>query len=135
MTVDDCSYEGNIATGNGGAMALQSVSPITISRTRFVHNQGGVGGGALYLTENSLAEIADAVFTSNTADSGGNDEAHGGALKLSGKSRVVMVRSNASESVATCGGFAYAEGGSNMTMASSRFSANTATRGCSPALA
>ena len=51
MTVSECSYHGNIATGQGGALYLQEVSPITITRTDFEHNQAVVGGGALYLTE------------------------------------------------------------------------------------
>lgn len=135
MTVSECSYHGNIATGQGGALYLQEVSPITITRTDFEHNQAVVGGGALYLTEHSLADITDAAFKSNTAASGGEDAAHGGALLLTGKSRVVLAHSNASESVATCGGFAYVEGGSNATIENSRFSANTAMRGCETALA
>ena len=78
--MSECSYHGNIATGQGGALYLQEVSPITITRTDFEHNQAVVGGGALYLTEHSLADITDAAFKSNTAASGGEDAAHGGAL-------------------------------------------------------
>ena len=134
-SIVDSHFVRNVATA-GGALYLHTVTDMTISRTGFERNRVTAGGGALYLTSASFAHLSDVEFLANTAlkTPAAGDEG-GGAVQLTHGSGMRLIDCNASAGVAACGGFAYLMQGSNMSVAGSRFTANTAMTGCVSTLA
>ncbi len=71
LLVEDCEFEGNHSTANGGALNLQGDGDATARRTHFLGNQSDADGGAVYddLTFGFSAEAC--VFVGNGATDGG----------------------------------------------------------------
>jgi predicted outer membrane repeat protein len=80
ITADDCSFEDNVANGNGGALAGTT---ITVSGSDFINNSAG-SGGAIYATAPGLLTITDSLFTLNESDSDGGAIYTSAAAVLSG---------------------------------------------------
>jgi predicted outer membrane repeat protein len=73
VDVADCLFRGNTAV-QGGALACPEYEPtsITVSRSRFLANQCGLGGGAALVgVEHSMAEVVECEFRENHAWIGG----------------------------------------------------------------
>ncbi|CAD7697744.1 unnamed protein product [Ostreobium quekettii] len=70
-TLEDCILEGNSASGFGGAVHLDGISDVTITRCIFTNNNGSRGGGALLYQgrESSTLELSSVEFSGNWAGS------------------------------------------------------------------
>jgi len=77
LDVVDCSFEGNSASADGGAIRLRPFygdPTLSIQNTTFVDNSAaGFGGGIAALADGTRGrvELVDTVFTGNSAESGG----------------------------------------------------------------
>ncbi len=95
--------------GGGGAISLKSNSTLTLSRTTLTHNSSGTVsttrvfsnntvpqffGGALSVSNNSSASVAQANFDANTSDN-----QHGGAIGVTTGGSLVLTRSSVTRSV------------------------------------
>jgi predicted outer membrane repeat protein len=68
ITLSDCSFIGNTATGNvGGAIYAGDDGTITLSDCSFIGNTATYGGGAIYA--DSTITLSDCSFVRNTATS------------------------------------------------------------------
>jgi predicted outer membrane repeat protein len=52
--IEDCTYESNYCSGNGGAVHI--ISPLSIKNTNFIGNQAAMSGGAIYM---AMADAQD----------------------------------------------------------------------------
>lgn len=88
LDIDTCSFEGNKAGDDGGAIDKNSGFPLTINASNFAENQagtdpsgqtnGGVGGAVAFKT--SIANITSTRFNKNKAASGNSVNSGGGAI-------------------------------------------------------
>ena len=71
--LDDCVFEGNSSTDNGGAFCIKAFSDATISfdNTSFVNNISQANGGALYIGSGCNVLFDHIVATGNNANYGG----------------------------------------------------------------
>ena len=78
-TLSGCSLVGNSATSNGGAI-YSNTGKLSVRNTLFSGNSTattGVGGGAIYVTTNSVIDIDESEFIGNMAPS-----KNGGAINI-----------------------------------------------------
>jgi hypothetical protein len=68
--VEECKFNGNIATVSGGGIFSRMAKSLTIKDSEFQFNQASVGGGALAF-ENTPAEVSETIFKGNQANKGG----------------------------------------------------------------
>ncbi len=85
FALNGATFEGNSATGSGGAIFLDAYNPEqTIGITAKFYNNTAQQAGAVYLpTSNRAVLISDAVFTNNKAT--GSTSALGGAVLVNGQ--------------------------------------------------
>ena len=72
LTVENCQFEGNVASQNGGA--IFSLKPIIISNSVFNDNHATNDGGGIFMLGTDIMTIESSTFTQNTS---GN---YGGAI-------------------------------------------------------
>ncbi len=82
LTVENCTFTGNTATGNGGAINLLDKNKLTVTGSNFEGNTvtgaaANKGGGALYVA-NTSASFSGTTFKNNSA--AGTDTSAGGAI-------------------------------------------------------
>jgi len=70
IEINNCVFSGNIASVDGGAIALHEGSDIMISNSSFTNNQAGIFGGAIYI-EASAPYIENCIVKSNQNDAMG----------------------------------------------------------------
>ena len=68
---EDCRFEGNDATAEGGALRLGSGSQVTLIRTTLDANAAGGQGGAIFITGGSVATLASCTLHASSAAVGG----------------------------------------------------------------
>ena len=153
--VEDCLFQGNLASGSGGAIGCDFSSP-TIRRTSFIDNVADIFGGAIECyTENQLV-CEDCLFEGNTIDDWGgaiyahssstvylancvfreNQAKYGGALSISGLATIDSCTffSNSSEYYGSACLFKYAPDEGVSSISSSQFYSNGAGIGSGGAI-
>ena len=135
-SISDSTFVGERYSTAGGALYLHTVTDMTISRTGFERNRVTSGRRRSIPHVRLVRPLFDVEFLANTAlkTPAAGDEG-GGSVQLTHRSSMRLIDCNASAGVAACGGFAYLMQGSNMSVAGSRFTANTAMTGCVSTLA
>ena len=95
MELEDCLIDSSGvkevigSIGYGAAVAVH-LGEVTLTRTRFTNNKGGLTGGALYLTRSRRVTIQDCDFINNSVQSNGNgagilmDYVRGNVITISG---------------------------------------------------
>ncbi|MCA9567947.1 MAG: hypothetical protein KC656_08895, partial [Myxococcales bacterium] len=92
--MEDVVFEGNAAS-SVGALQVSSLGRATLDGARFAANNGGVGGGAVYVGD-ALLDCTACVFEGNRADVGA------GIYGVAGSD--VRIRESRFEGNATTGG-------------------------------
>jgi predicted outer membrane repeat protein len=109
LTIDNCDFINNYCTnGSGGAILFNSdAKTLAVTNSRFTGNYvPGVssgqmyGGGAIYISTISTANISDCVFEKNTASNGGAICNYGTATI----DNCIFKKNKASEGGAICNG-------------------------------
>ena len=118
MKVENCTFEGNVAS-KGGAFDVSAGSSVTLQSSQFKDNTASLDGGALDVTKSSMA-VLNTTFIGNTASGLG-----GGAL--SAGSSVTIRSSQFKDNTASKGGAFEVSAGSSVTIQSSQFKGNTAS--------
>ena len=124
LTLRNTDFYANSAVTYGGAIALKAGSDAYMKEISFLENtttKTSSYGGAIYAAESSF-ELDDAIFSRNTAGSGG-------AVSLANGASAVMHNVTAARNVATySGGFGH-NSESDLTVYSSDLKSNCATSG------
>ena len=71
LTIRNCTFSTNSATGYGGAIQCSNASCPTIMNCKFIGNKAGVSGGAIRCYSGSNAVIINCAFWGNIAYEGG----------------------------------------------------------------
>ncbi len=82
VVVEDCTFEGNVAGGNGGgALEVSDWDSVEITDSAFISNHASYGGGALDIgapaVDGGVIEIQSSTLEANTSDQ------DGGAIRIS----------------------------------------------------
>ncbi len=117
LTVSNCRFRDNSATGYGGAMYIGVDAAVTLIRCQFEGNSAVSGGGAL-LIQVSSPEFQDCTFLNNSAATGG------AAFSLDGADPVFRQCLFQSNRVTQVGG-ALANLGANAVITGCTFEDNT----------
>lgn len=118
LTIDNCIFQSNQSSENGGAIDNFRADELKISDCRFTQNSAGVFGGAVNNHKGGLI-VSDSEFSANDGMYGGAINDYGGEMKVSG--------SDFHENSAKFGGAAYLRY-SNVAMRDSSLRENTASR-------
>jgi hypothetical protein len=108
-TIIDCTFTGNVASGNGGAVYDDNSSPTFVDCT-FSDNSAGGSGGAISDQESSAPLIASCAFYGNTAQS------KGGAIFNSNSSSPSITNCSFTQNQAMYGGAIDSTGTSRRTL-------------------
>ncbi len=102
--INDCLFEGNACTKNGGAIYVAKKARLNANDSVFEKNSSSnteYGGGAIYFT-GSFGDFTNVTFTENTSNY------NGGAVAIYSSSEVTVNGITASENqVENCGGALY----------------------------
>ena len=69
----DCEFDGNYASGIGGAIAISKFDEsvdVTITKSNFTNNKADNKGGAIFSMEDSKLKVSESKFEGNTAENG-----------------------------------------------------------------
>lgn len=124
LTITDCSFSDNSATGDGGAVYSEAIA--TLDTVEFLNNSAGGSGGALYVDQAELS-VTDGDLRDNTAGLNG-----GGLMVYKGEA--TLRRTNFRNNTASRdGGGAFHQGvnvsGTHLTVVSCDFINNSAGQG------
>ncbi len=84
-TIEDSAFNGNSAQAGGGIDSHETDVTLTLTRCTFTGNTATEDGGAL-LNDDATVEVQDSTFTANTADNAGGGIRNGptGAMTVNG---------------------------------------------------
>ncbi len=124
LSVADCHFDQNLATADGGAIALSQGS-LSVQRTTFTTNQAAGNGGVIFYGQGGgtpSATITNCTFVNNFAS------VFGGAIRQSNATAYTAALTNCTFVVnnAGSGGGAIALGGGTMSLLNNLFTANGA---------
>jgi len=120
-TFDTCTFVGNSAADDGGALYVQNGASVDVLDSEFDANVSGSGGGAI-LNDSSTVSVEGSLFTSNTAVWGGAVYDYGSTGSLSVDDSVLT------DNAASLGGGAGMNGsGGVLRFTNSDISSNAAT--------
>ena len=72
FSASSCLFQGNIATNNGGAIAAESRSVLSVTDCIFSTNSTANGiGGAIYAGDNATVSVSSCTFQGNSSTKGG----------------------------------------------------------------
>ena len=71
LVLEDCTFRGNTATGNGAGVYAVNDADLSLSLCTFQWNDATVNGGGAYCASAASADFAECTFTENDADKGG----------------------------------------------------------------
>ena len=106
-TITGSTFSGNSAKKSGGALRVSN-STVTIDKSVFDGNTAKVAGGAITVDNASTLTVTNSVFTNNVVGEG--KAGHGGAVYVSGTSRVNVTSSEFTGNKAGHGGAFYIQG-------------------------
>ena len=106
-TITGSTFSGNSAEKSGGALRV-SKSTVTIDKSVFDGNTAKVAGGAITVDNGSKLTVENSVFTNNVVGEG--KTGHGGAVFVSGTSKVNVTSSEFAGNKAGHGGAFYIQG-------------------------
>ena len=106
-TITGSTFSGNSAEKSGGALRV-SKSTVTIDKSVFDGNTAKVAGGAITVDNDSKLTVENSVFTNNVVGDG--KAGHGGAVFVSGTSKVNVTSSEFTGNKAGHGGAFYIQG-------------------------
>ena len=106
-TIIGSTFSGNSAEKSGGALRV-SKSTVTIDKSVFDGNTAKVAGGAITVDNASTLTVNNSVFTNNVVGEG--KTGHGGAVFVSGTSKVNVTSSEFAGNKAGHGGAFYIQG-------------------------
>jgi predicted outer membrane repeat protein len=131
VTLRRCTFDSNISSGTGGAIALAFSGFVTAENCTFIDNQAISRGGAIYSVLNSGVTVRDSVFTDNTLASA-PAASGGGAISLN-TGTLLVERSTFSGNSASQGG-AYDHQSGAATFKDCSFTSNFAQFGGAAAM-
>ncbi|HUE75030.1 MAG TPA: choice-of-anchor Q domain-containing protein [Pirellulaceae bacterium] len=125
LTIDNCRFENNTATGFGGALNLNGIGVLaTIRNTTFAENSAGFGG-AIRMTRSVVVE--NSTFVGNVArNSAGAGQ--GGAIENTGGT-LTLTNSTVSGNDSVSGGGLFSSGNATTNLNHVSIALNTATYG------
>jgi predicted outer membrane repeat protein len=131
VTVSDCTFTGNRATGYGGAISAEGTGTVTVTNSTFAGNSGG-WGGAIFNNGGTLS-VTGSTFSGNSVSATRTGAGLGGAIYENGQSGRPMTVANStfagnSATGTGNGGAIYTDIGTS-TVLNSTFSGNNATSG------
>ena len=126
-TINGTTFKNNTATSNGGAIYAHTGS-LALSKCEFNSNSTSatnVGGGAIYVTTNSVLSVDASKFISNSAPN-----KNGGAINIAGSAAGLHKINNThfSGNGAQEGGAVYVAAGCTLYVNGSSFSGNVPTK-------
>lgn len=71
--IDDCEFDGNYASGIGGAIAISKFDEsvdVAITKSNFTNNKADNKGGAIFAMEETELKVSESKFEGNTAENG-----------------------------------------------------------------
>ena len=122
LTVVNCEFNENNASGSGGAISFGS-STLTVENSRFNNNIASSGNGGAISTSSSTSTITNCEFEDNVAS--GN----GGAISSGTATSTISDCEFKYNSASGYGGAIYAENKGRLTVDNSDFIYNTANKG------
>lgn len=121
MEVNHCQFTGNSASGQGGALYLNSlVNYLNISHSQFTFNSADKGGAIFSFSNNNWMTIEHTIFSLNTA------LIAGGALLMDSENMFTTVRNSSfvMNSASSGGGVYVNAGAQSLTVSDSNFFSN-----------
>jgi predicted outer membrane repeat protein len=120
LTINSCTFSGDAASGNGGAIYNATHGTLTITDSTFSGNTAALDGGAIYNLYSHLT-IGTTTFQNNSATDGG--------AIFDSDSAVVTVTSSmlSDNSASNTGGAIDSGNGASLSVTGSSFSGNSAT--------
>jgi hypothetical protein len=126
LTVDNCRFENNTATGVGGAIGINGSNlPATIRGSTFIGNRAGFGGAVRH-TQSLVVE--NSTFVGNVARHADGVRGQGGAIESSGGS-LTLTNVTISGNDAISGGGVFSSATTNSRLNHVTIAFNTATFG------
>lgn len=126
-TIRDCSFIGNTAGSNGGALVgAGSLSTISVSTTKLLRNTAFKEGGCVYMYGTALVSLSSTILSGCVALS------NGGGVSSRGDSTLILTSKTSiqrSESLQDMGGGVLAAGGSLTINGAVVLAKNRARRG------
>ena len=122
LTIDNCTFNNNFATGNGAAI-YNAGSLTIINNCFFIINNTGGDGGAIYNDTTGTLSIDSCTFSNNSASNGGAIYNNNGTLTIENNC------SFSSNSASNDGGAIYNDTTGTLSIDSCTFSNNSASNG------
>lgn len=129
VSIDDLHFVENVATGNGGAIALDDpTGPVEFSNSEFRDNTGGFAkdGGGIYIVGNGL--INEPIDISNSSFTGHQADGFGGGVYIQAPARDISITDAVASNNRTLTGSAAGMhlDGRGVSVVNSTFDGNTA---------
>ena len=124
-TLDDCSFDGNAASGasgSGGAV-LNNGGTLTATESSFQNNTANRAGGAIEATGESMTTLTDTDFADNQA---GDAPGNGGAFHISATGSATVTGGTVSGNTAAREGGGFWNNTGTMTLSGVEFTDNVA---------
>lgn len=117
-TFNETTFDGNKATGDGGAVKVDGGKAEFTGGTKFQNNSATANGGGLYAANGADVKFGTVTFTGNSAKNGGAIYVNSGVLTL--PEGVVLRGNDATDS----GGAVYAASGVDVKFGAATFEGN-----------
>lgn len=121
-TFNETTFDGNNATGDGGAVKVDGGKAEFTGGTKFQNNSATANGGGLYAANGADVKFDAATFAGNSAKNGGAIYVKSGVLTL--PEGVKLTTNNATDN----GGAVYAASGADVKFGAATFEGNHSTK-------
>lgn len=122
----NCTFSGNVTTGEGGAIYANASSDITVTQCEFNGNKGATGG-VIYILKGGKVTSDNSSFTLNKSYNPKNEATNGGVIACYGE--YIDINSTFTSNEGKNGGALIIQNGgvANLTGTDASFSGNSAT--------